>query len=649
MPARRSRFISPTTARAFRPLPIASRMSSSTIRRRMRVRAGNSRIISATRCCAGLSMPAPDDLVLLSDVDEIVSAEKLRIVAGRDPSAAEISCFELRHFNFYLNWETPERWLRSGPRAVRRRFLDLPHRLRAVRGPKDGFADAIRAIRTARLMGRPMRRHLVRDAGWHFTYLGGPAAVQDKLKSFVGSEKPVMGDGQRRHRRQTHRERNSGQPQSAIRPRAARDRRDISASHSRTSRARYAALIATDRRRHARPGDSPRSTPCIDDSCRPATSAGRVLGAFVIRLSCFAAASPRLARVVVPRRAQSAPPCPPTPNAPVFMSDWGGQRTILRDCRGINIGINYIGEVLDVASGGIRRAASFEGRLEVVGDVDLEKLAGWTGASAHAKIFQIHNGGRNAADNVGSIFDPSNIDALPHHAAVHAVVSAEFRRRARSRSAPGSSPRTTNSSPAPTAGGLINGTFGWAGDPCRQYAKRRAGLSAGDAGPAASGQADAGCRRCSARCFPAIPPAPIARSIRRSATATARPSRHRAARCGSRKRSLSVPEAIGASRRLQDRRLACDGGLRRPALRHRSRDRRGAVARRSGDADGHPAPRQFGLLRRRRPDDLARGRAQRQCVPARRRRAVGSQSGVVLCRWRHRHQGPVRRAGPTIF
>lgn len=192
----------------------------------------------------GLDCAAPDDLVLLSDVDEIVRADKLRAVAGRDASAPEISCFELRHYNFYLNWETGERWLRSGPRAVRRRFLDLPHLLRAVRGPKDGFADAIRAIRTARLMGRPMRRHLVRDAGWHFTYLGGPTAVQSKLDSFVGSEKPVMGgagvDAIAAHIA-------GGIP---VNPKAKYDLvlREIDETfprHIRAHRDRYAALIAT--------------------------------------------------------------------------------------------------------------------------------------------------------------------------------------------------------------------------------------------------------------------------------------------------------------------------------------------------------------------------------------------------------------------
>lgn len=192
---------------------------------------------------SGLQDAAPDDLVLLSDIDEIVSAGKLRIVAGRDPRAAEISCFELRHFNFYLNWETPERWLRSGPRAVRRRYLVAPHQLRAVRGPKDGFADAIRAIRTARLMGQPMRRHLVRDGGWHFTYLGGPDAVQDKLASFVGSEKPVMGDaGSETVARRIAK----GIP---VNPRATydltlREIDDTFPRHIREHRERYAALIS---------------------------------------------------------------------------------------------------------------------------------------------------------------------------------------------------------------------------------------------------------------------------------------------------------------------------------------------------------------------------------------------------------------------
>ena len=41
-----------------------------------------------------------------------------------------------------------------------------------------------------------------------------------------------------------------------------------------------------------------------------------------------------------------------------------------------------------------------------------DKLIGWKGATTHFTIYQIHNSGHTAADNVGSIADPSNIDAL---------------------------------------------------------------------------------------------------------------------------------------------------------------------------------------------------------------------------------------------
>jgi porin len=41
-----------------------------------------------------------------------------------------------------------------------------------------------------------------------------------------------------------------------------------------------------------------------------------------------------------------------------------------------------------------------------------KKLIGWTGGSTHVRAFQIHKARQNAADLVGSIADPSNIDAV---------------------------------------------------------------------------------------------------------------------------------------------------------------------------------------------------------------------------------------------
>ena len=86
--------------------------------------------------------------------------------------------------------------------------------------------------------------------------------------------------------------------------------------------------------------------------------------------------------------------------------DWGGARTTLKD-KGIEFTLAYIGETFAVLSGGIDRRASYEGRFEFTADSNLEKLIGRTGAKTHITIYQFHNSGRNVADNVGSIADPS--------------------------------------------------------------------------------------------------------------------------------------------------------------------------------------------------------------------------------------------------
>src|SRR5690349_5703349 len=91
--------------------------------------------------------------------------------------------------------------------------------------------------------------------------------------------------------------------------------------------------------------------------------------------------------------------------------DWGGARTALKQ-RGIDVSMTYIGEVFDVLSGGLARRASYEGRFDLTVDTDLDKLLGWKGASASFTVFQIHSTSRNVVDNVGSLADPSNIDAL---------------------------------------------------------------------------------------------------------------------------------------------------------------------------------------------------------------------------------------------
>ena len=141
--------------------------------------------------------------------------------------------------------------------------------------------------------------------------------------------------------------------------------------------------------------------------------------------------------------------------------DWGGLRTALKD-KGTDITLSYIGEDLNVVSGGLKRQSSYEGRFEFSIDSDLDKAIGWPGAKAHATVFNIHDSGRNAAENVGSLADPSNIDGLSTTRLFTAWLEQSLWNDRLSIRA-GQLAADDEFFTSPTASNLINGTFGWAG------------------------------------------------------------------------------------------------------------------------------------------------------------------------------------------
>src|SRR5438132_13801559 len=69
---------------------------------------------------------------------------------------------------------------------------------------------------------------------------------------------------------------------------------------------------------------------------------------------------------------------------------------------GVKFAATYIGESLGNASGGLKRGAVYEGRLNLAVDVDLQKLIGADQLTFHANMFQIHGGGlsRGALQNL---------------------------------------------------------------------------------------------------------------------------------------------------------------------------------------------------------------------------------------------------------
>ncbi len=78
---------------------------------------------------------------------------------------------------------------------------------------------------------------------------------------------------------------------------------------------------------------------------------------------------------------------------------------------GVTYGLNYIGELFDVTSGGLSRGSTFNGRIEIVPDIDLETVAGWQGAKFHAHIWYIHGVGPNTK-HAGALLSVSSLEAL---------------------------------------------------------------------------------------------------------------------------------------------------------------------------------------------------------------------------------------------
>jgi beta-1,4-mannosyl-glycoprotein beta-1,4-N-acetylglucosaminyltransferase len=147
----------------------------------------------------GLLEARDDDLVLVSDVDEIPRALTLAQVKATPPAPGEILCFELRMYYYFVNLEAPEVWRRSGPRCGLRSTCRDLQSVRNIRGRDPGqVRDLLRAIRACAELRGLVRRTAVRDAGWHFSYLGGATAIGEKVAA-VSSRKNLataLGDAE---------------------------------------------------------------------------------------------------------------------------------------------------------------------------------------------------------------------------------------------------------------------------------------------------------------------------------------------------------------------------------------------------------------------------------------------------------------------
>lgn len=88
------------------------------------------------------------------------------------------------------------------------------------------------------------------------------------------------------------------------------------------------------------------------------------------------------------------------------------ERKALGD-KGIGYALVYTNALLGNASGGLRRIALYEGKVEASIAADLEKLARMNGLSFYANVFQLHHTRGMRDDNFNALVTVSNIEAVP--------------------------------------------------------------------------------------------------------------------------------------------------------------------------------------------------------------------------------------------
>lgn len=143
---------------------------------------------------------------------------------------------------------------------------------------------------------------------------------------------------------------------------------------------------------------------------------------------------------------------------PSVLPDTPG-RVTLRES-GIRMRAIYTGDLFTTLSGGISRGTTFGGRLDLGLEADLEKLAGWKGATFHVNAFLIHGRGQTG-DHIGNIFAISNAEATPAARLFELWLEQKIGTLGSIRV--GQLAADSEFIASDRAGLFVNGTFGWPG------------------------------------------------------------------------------------------------------------------------------------------------------------------------------------------
>tara|TARA_B110000305_G_C19340302_1_gene588779 strand:- start:253 stop:1122 length:870 start_codon:yes stop_codon:yes gene_type:complete len=124
----------------------------------------------------GIKNANKDDLIMISDVDEIPKLESLNLKSIKD----EIFIFKQHMFHYKYNLVLPNfKW--TGTKAIKKKNLISPQWLRNIKDKKYSFYR----IDTIFSKKKYTNIKIINDGGWHFTNIKTPKMIRHKFKSYL--------------------------------------------------------------------------------------------------------------------------------------------------------------------------------------------------------------------------------------------------------------------------------------------------------------------------------------------------------------------------------------------------------------------------------------------------------------------------------
>lgn len=124
----------------------------------------------------GLNLAKDDDLVLISDVDEIPNLKNLKLENIKE----KLIFFKQEMFYYKFNLKLPNKiW--TGTRACKKKYLKSPQWLRNIKNRK----YPIYRLDTFFSEKKHINIKFIENGGWHFTNLKTAEEIKHKLKSYL--------------------------------------------------------------------------------------------------------------------------------------------------------------------------------------------------------------------------------------------------------------------------------------------------------------------------------------------------------------------------------------------------------------------------------------------------------------------------------